>query len=145
MNNQQINHLMDEAKRIKENSYSPYSNFRVGAAIQMKDGEIFTGVNIENVSFGATNCAERSAIFTAVSQGYKKDTIEAIAVSGDTETFLPPCSICRQVMVEFCGPDTPVYLSRTSDDEILTTNVKGLVPLAFDSMDIQLRKFILFY
>lgn len=136
MNNQQINHLMDEAKRIKENSYSPYSNFRVGAAIQMKDGEIFTGVNIENVSFGATNCAERSAIFTAVSQGYKKDTIEAIAVSGDTETFLPPCSICRQVMVEFCGPDTPVYLSRTSDDEILTTNVKGLVPLAFDSMDI---------
>lgn len=136
MDNNQIKQLMDQAKAVKKNSYSPYSNFRVGAAILMKDGSVFTGVNIENVSFGATNCAERSAIFTAISQGYKKHEIEAVAVSGDTESYLPPCSICRQVMVEFCDPETAVYLSRTSDDEIYETSVTELVPLAFDSMDI---------
>lgn len=130
-----IKNLMEEAHKIKPNSYSPYSNFRVGAAIKMNDGKVFTGVNIENVSFGATNCAERSAIFTAISQGYAPKTIEAIAVSGDTEDFLPPCSICRQVLVEFCNPDTPVYLTR-QDGEILETDVEELVPFAFSTMDM---------
>lgn len=135
MDKEQINALLDEAKEIKKNSYSPYSNFRVGAAIKMNDGKIFTGVNIENVSFGATNCAERSAIFTAISQGYQPKSIEAIAVSGDTEAFLPPCSICRQVMVEFCNPDTPVFLSRL-DGQIMETSVEELVPLAFEKLDM---------
>lgn len=127
--------LMQKAHEVKENSYSPYSNFRVGAAIKMDDDNIFTGANIENVSFGATNCAERSAIFTALSAGYQRKTIKAIAVAGDTEDFLPPCSICRQVMVEFCEPDTPVYLTR-EDQSILTTSVKELVPFAFETMDM---------
>lgn len=135
MDNEQIKVLMDEAKKVKKNSYSPYSNFRVGAAIKMNDGKIFTGVNIENVSFGATNCAERSAIFTAISQGYQPKSIEAIAVSGDTEAFLPPCSICRQVMVELCSPDTSVYLSR-QDGQIMETSVEELVPLAFEKLDM---------
>lgn len=135
MNKQQIDKLVEEAKNIKPNSYSPYSKFRVGAAIKMDDGEIITGVNIENVSFGATNCAERSAIFTAISQGYSPKSIKGIAVSGDTEDFLPPCSICRQVMVEFCDPDTPVYLTR-NDGKVLETNLEELVPYAFSTMEM---------
>ncbi|MBA5728233.1 cytidine deaminase [Ruoffia tabacinasalis] len=135
MKQEKIDNLVEEAINIKPNSYSPYSNFRVGAAIEMNDGELFTGVNIENVSFGATNCAERSAIFTAISQGYQPKTIKAIAVSGDTDDFLPPCSICRQVMVEFCEPETPVYLTR-KDGKVLETSVEGLVPFAFSTMDM---------
>lgn len=135
MNNEEIKHLIDEAHKIKPNSYSPYSNFRVGAAIKMNDGKIFTGVNIENVSFGATNCAERSAIFTAISQGYAPKSIEAIAVSGDTDDFLPPCSICRQVMVEFCNPETAVYLTR-KDGKVYESSVDELVPFAFSTMDM---------
>lgn len=130
-----IDNLVQAAKDIKKNSYSPYSNFPVGSAILMNDGQVFTGVNVENVSFGATNCAERSAIFTAISHGYQPKTIEAIAVSGDTEDFLPPCSICRQVMVEFCNADTPVYLTR-KDGQVLETSVSELVPYAFESMDM---------
>lgn len=135
METNDINLLMKKAHEVKGNSYSPYSHFRVGAAIKMDDDHIFTGANIENVSFGATNCAERSAIFTALSAGYQPKTIKAIAVAGDTEDFLPPCSICRQVMVEFCEPDTPVYLTR-EDQSILTTSVKELVPFAFETMDM---------
>lgn len=135
MDKHQIENLISEAHKIKENSYSPYSNFRVGAAIQMKDGAVFTGVNVENVSFGATNCAERSAIFTAISQGYKPKSIEAIAVSGDTDDFLPPCSICRQVLVELCDPETTVFLTR-NDGKVSETNVDELVPNAFSTMNM---------
>ncbi|UUX33930.1 cytidine deaminase [Fundicoccus culcitae] len=135
MENSEIKKLIEEAHKVKEHSYSPYSHFRVGAAIKMDDDQVFTGANIENVSFGATNCAERSAIFTALSAGYKPKSINAIAVAGDTKDFLPPCSICRQVMVEFCDPETPVYLTR-EDESILTTSVRELVPFAFETMDM---------
>lgn len=135
MEQSKINELMKKAHQVKEHSYSPYSNFRVGCAIQMDDESVFTGANIENVSFGATNCAERSAIFTALSAGHQPKTIKAIAVAGDTEHYLSPCSICRQVMVEFCEPKTAVYLTR-KDHSILETSVEELVPFAFDSMDI---------
>lgn len=135
METKEIKQLIEAAHNIKPNSYSPYSGFRVGAAIKMNDGEIITGVNIENVSFGATNCAERSAIFTAISKGYAPKSVEAIAVSGDTEDFLPPCSICRQVLVELCDPQTPVYLTR-KDGQLLKVSVEELVPFAFSTMDI---------
>jgi len=131
----QIEELMSQAREVMKNSYSPYSKFPVGAALLTVDNQVFTGVNIENVSFGVTNCAERSAIFTAVSTGYRPGFIKAIAVAGDTETFLSPCSVCRQVMVEFCKPDTPVYLTR-NDGEIFTTTVEELVPFAFENLDM---------
>lgn len=127
--------LMEQARSIMKHSYSPYSHFPVGAALLTDDDQIFTGVNIENVSFGVTNCAERSAIFTAVSTGYRPGFIKAIAVAGDTEAFLSPCSVCRQVMVEFCDPETPVYLTR-NDGEIFTTSVTELVPFAFEKLDM---------
>lgn len=100
--------LMEEARKAAEKAYAPYSKFRVGAALQMADGSVITGVNVENRSYGLSNCAERTAIFTAVSMG-KKD-IRGIAIAGlDTWEPLPPCGACRQVISEFCQEDTPVY------------------------------------
>ena len=101
----------------------------------MKDGTVIDGVNVENVSFGATNCAERTAIFTAVAKGYKKGDFEAVAVSGDTEDFLPPCSICRQVMVEFGDPDFKVLLTNGNAD-VKEVTLGELVPLAFTDLDM---------
>lgn len=127
--------LMESARETKKNAYVPYSNFPVGAALLLKDGSVINGVNVENVSFGATNCAERTAIFTAVAKGYKKGDFQAIAVAGDTIDFLPPCSICRQVMVEFCSPDMPVYLTNDKE-EIRELALKELLPYAFTDLDM---------
>ena len=125
--------LIERARQLLPKAYAPYSHFPVGAVLLMDDGQIIEGVNVENVSFGATNCAERTAIFTAVTQGYGPKSIQAIAVAGDTEDFLPPCCICRQVLVEFCRPDVPVYLTRR-DGQIYETKVSQIVPLAFESL-----------
>lgn len=125
--------LIERARQLLPKAYAPYSHFPVGAVLLMDDGQIIEGVNVENVSFGATNCAERTAIFTAVTQGYGPKSIQAIAVAGDTEDFLPPCCICRQVLVEFCRPDVPVYLTRR-DGQIYETAVSQIVPLAFESL-----------
>ncbi|WP_010287698.1 cytidine deaminase [Kurthia massiliensis] len=127
--------LMTHARAVLKHSYSPYSKFPVGAAILMKDGTVISGVNVENVSFGATNCAERTAIFTAITQGYQKGDFEAIAVAGETEDFLPPCNICRQVMVEFFAPTTPVYLTNGAGD-IREFLLKDIAPLAFTELDM---------
>lgn len=127
--------LLEKAREIKGRAYAPYSHFPVGAAVLYEDGTIITGVNIENVSFGATNCAERTALFTGITQGYTGKDVVAIGVSGDTEDFLPPCSICRQVMVELCQPNTTVYLTNNKN-EVLTTTVEELVPFAFSSMNM---------
>ncbi|WNS46070.1 cytidine deaminase [Paenibacillus sp. MMS20-IR301] len=127
--------LMEQARAVKHAAYAPYSKFPVGAAILLKDGTVITGVNVENVSFGATNCAERTAFFTAVARGYAKGDFQAIAVAGDTEDFLPPCSICRQVMAEFCYPDMPVYLTNNKQD-ILELKLRELLPYAFTDLDM---------
>ena len=127
--------LIERARQLLPKAYVPYSHFPVGAVLLMDDGQIIEGVNVENVSFGATNCAERTAIFTAVTQGYGPKSIQAIAVAGDTEDFLPPCCICRQVLVEFCRPDVPVYLTRR-DGQIYETTVSQIVPLAFESLEM---------
>ncbi len=132
---QEYKKLMDIARKNLENAYAPYSNFPVGAALLLKDNTIIAGVNVENVSFGATNCAERTAIFSAIAQGYSKEDFKALAVAGQTEDYLPPCSICRQVLVEFCDDKFPVYLTR-KDQEIKMMTVGELVPMAFESMDI---------
>lgn len=127
--------LVESARQIKGNAYVPYSHFPVGAALLLKDGEVINGVNVENVSLGATNCAERTAIFTAVAKGYKKGDFHAVAVSGDTEDFLPPCSICRQVLAEFCSPDMLVYLTNRNK-EIKELTLKELLPYAFTDLDM---------
>ena len=102
--------LLELARRAAEASYSPYSHFRVGAALLCKDGDVFTGTNVENRSFGLTNCAERSAIFSAVSAG--KREFRAIAIwTPDSEQAVAPCGACRQVLSEFADQDFPVVFS----------------------------------
>ena len=99
------------------------------------DGKVFYGANIENASYGATNCAERSAMFSAYSNGVRKEDIEAIAIVADGETIATPCGICRQVMAELLDMDTPVYMSNGKEDLDLT--VKDLLPYAFTQEDLQ--------
>ena len=100
--------LLAEAKAARENSYCPYSGFAVGAALLAKDGTVYRGCNVENASYGATNCAERTALFAAVADGRKPGDFEAIAIAGgpkDGELIpCPPCGICRQVLSEFVNP-----------------------------------------
>ncbi|MBR5945337.1 MAG: cytidine deaminase [Lachnospiraceae bacterium] len=111
--------LIDEATAAREGAYAPYSNFKVGAALLLADGSIVRGCNIENASFGATNCAERTAIFKAVSEGHKD--FKAIAIVGGKadeplSDYAYPCGICRQVMCEFCPDDFPIIVAVNKDD-----------------------------
>ena len=124
-----LSELLDAARRAAEDSYSPYSHFRVGAALQCKDGTVITGTNVENRSYGLTNCAERSAIFTAISAGKKE--FQAIAVSTpDSEGAVAPCGACRQVLSEFAGGGFPVAFA--GKKEIVETTLGELYP--FDSL-----------
>ena len=127
--------LIDHAFQAMKNSYAPYSQFHVGAAVACRDGKVFYGANIENASYGATNCAERSAMFSAYSNGVRKEDIEAIAIVADGETIATPCGICRQVMAELLDMDTPVYMSNGKENLDLT--VKDLLPYAFTQEDLQ--------
>ena len=117
----------------RENAYVPYSKFKVGAAVITEDGSIYTGCNIENASYGATNCAERTAIFKAVSEGHKK--IKAIAVVGDMSTNTYPCGICRQVIVEFATEDIQIILVKNEEDYIIKT-MEEILPGAFTKEDL---------
>ena len=125
--------LIIEAIEAQKNSYSPYSEFPVGAALLCADGEFFTGVNIENVSFGLTNCAERTAFFKAISEG-KKD-FEAIAIVGG-ETYLPPCGACRQVMAEFCDEKFKVIFAKNENDYVVKT-LGEILPFSFSEVDMK--------
>lgn len=125
--------LINEAKKAREKAYVPYSKFPVGAALLTKDGKVIHGCNIENASYGLTNCAERTALFKAYSEGITE--FSAIAVIGDTAGPIPPCGACRQVLLELGGADTPVYLSNLNGD-ILETTVKELLPGAFTPEDL---------
>lgn len=122
------NELLDAALQARKNAYAPYSNFSVGAAVLTADGQIFTGSNIENASYGATVCAERVAIFKAVSSGY--DSIKAIAVIADHPEPVSPCGICRQVLGEF-GPHTVVVMANTNG-QTRTEGLNVLLPYAFE-------------
>jgi len=100
--------LMERAHEAAKNAYAPYSGFRVGAALEMASGRVICGANVENRSYGLSNCAERTAIFTALSMGERD--IRAVAVAGpDSREPLPPCGACRQVISEFCDSETPLY------------------------------------
>lgn len=123
--------LMEAAENARKFSYSPYSHFRVGAALLTKGGKIYTGCNIENASFPAGNCAERTAIFKAISEGEKE--FEALAIvggrEGETAPFCAPCGVCRQVIAEFCPPGFPVILGNSAHFEAYTLGM--LLPFSF--------------
>jgi cytidine deaminase len=120
--------LLKSAMNARESAHAPYSNFKVGAAIRTKDGKIYSGCNIENATYGLTICAERTAIFKAISEG-KKEFAE-IAVVADTDELTPPCGACRQIIWEFCG-DIPVILTNLQGKSEIV-QMSELFPRAFD-------------
>lgn len=127
--------LRTAANEMLDMAYVPYSKFPVGAALLTKDGAIYSGCNIENASYPLTNCAERTAMFKAVSEGER--TFEKLVVTGNTEGPISPCGACRQVLVEFCDPDMPVILTNSKGDTLNTT-VSELLPGAFNEKDMDI-------
>ena len=131
--------LFNEAKNMLNFSYTPYSNFKVGAALLSESGKIFTGCNIENAAYGPSNCAERTAFFKAVSEGILK--FKAIMVIGGPggiiKDYCPPCGVCRQVMMEFCNPETFSIFLAKSETDIVEYRLKELLPLGFGNSDLQ--------
>ncbi|MBI3405934.1 MAG: cytidine deaminase [Acidobacteria bacterium] len=121
--------LISAAKSARGNAHAPYSNFRVGAALRAKSGRVYGGCNVENATYGLTVCAERVAIFKAISEGERG--FDAIAVVTDTDTLTPPCGACRQIIWEFCG-DIEVILSNTAG-KVETMKMSTLFPRPFDS------------
>ena len=121
--------LIAAAADVREKAYAPYSNFKVGAAVETEDGDIYTGCNVESASYGLTVCAERVAIWKGISRGVTK--FGRIAVVVDTEELTPPCGVCRQIIWEFCG-DVPVILSNLHGRSE-TVQMSELLPRAFDS------------
>ena len=106
------NELMQKATDAMKNAYAPYSNFTVGAALLSKSGKVYTGCNVENSSYGVTNCAERTALFGAIADGEREFCAIAIAGgrNGEIVDFCPPCGVCRQALSEFCDEDFKIYL-----------------------------------
>lgn len=125
--------LVGQAVAARERAYTPYSHFRVGAALVTGTGRVFHGCNIENASFGLTNCAERTALFSAVAAG--EHDIQTIAVVADTESLTTPCGACRQVMVEL-APKARVYVANLKG-EVLATTTRDLLPGAFTTDELQ--------
>lgn len=122
--------LAQRAREALENAYCPYSGYRVGAAIAAVSGKIYTGCNIENASYGASNCAERTAVFKAVSEGEREFTALAIfSEEGSAPPF--PCGICRQVLSEFCPPDMPIIVF-DGEKSVFNTSLAEMLPFAFD-------------
>lgn len=125
--------LFDAANKAMTNAYAPYSHYTVGAAILCDDGKIYSGVNVENASYGLTNCAERTAIFKAISEGAKHVT-KIIIING-TKELSKPCGACRQVMSEFMGPEDTVFLANNTND-FKEYTFKEILPLAFSDKDM---------
>jgi cytidine deaminase len=124
--------LIEAAKQSRENAHAPYSNFRVGAALRSTSGRIFGGCNVENATYGLTMCAERVAIFKAVSEGERG--FSAIAVVTDTEVLTPPCGACRQLIWEFCG-DIPVSMANLKG-KMEVVQMRELFPRPFDDSNL---------
>lgn len=131
MTEQEIQKLINRAIAAREKTYSPYSHFGVGAALVCEDGSIYEGCNIENASYGLTNCAERTAIFKAVSEGHTK--FKALAVVADTEGPCAPCGACRQVMREF---NIPIIIIGNMKGDIEVVSTEVLLPFSFSSTDV---------
>lgn len=122
--------LLEHARRAAQHAYAPYSKFRVGAALKLSNGEIVTGVNVENVSYGLTICAERSAVMTAVTRFGPEIRIEAVAITNLNDAPSPPCGACRQVLAEFIRPDALVAFP--SIEGTCTMPFNEVLPLAFE-------------
>jgi homotetrameric cytidine deaminase len=122
--------LVHQARRAALHSYSPYSSFRVGAALRLTNGAVVTGTNVENVSYGLTICAERSALVSAVSQFGPEIRVEAVAVANLSDAASPPCGACRQVLAEFILPEAPVVFPAASG--LRTLPFSAILPLAFE-------------
>lgn len=132
-----IQELIEKALEARERSYSPYSKFKVGAALLGENGKIYTGCNIENASYSPTNCAERTAFFKAVSEGQKD--FKAIAIVGGKEkkiNFCAPCGVCRQVMAEFCDREKFRVILAKSETEYKEYTLEELLPLSFTKDDV---------
>lgn len=143
MSKMEPKNLLSMALEARKFAYTPYSGFQVGAALLCKDGTVYTGCNIENAAFGPTNCAERTAFFKAVSEG--KRSFSAIAIVGgpsgkEPEDFCPPCGVCRQVMMEFCDPETfKIYLGK-ADGMVTEYCLKELLPLGFSGKGVERKE-----
>lgn len=129
-----IKRLIEEALKARTFSYTPYSRFRVGAALLSDDGQIFTGCNIENAGYTPSNCAERTAFFKAVSQGIRE--FQAIAIAGGPEDaseldYCAPCGVCRQVMMEFCDPETFRVILAKDEEHWQEYRLQELLPMGF--------------
>ena len=126
--------VLEKAFEGLKNSYAPYSKYHVGACVETFDGKYYLGCNIENASFGATNCAERTATFAAYANGVKKEDIKSIAIVSDGDRICAPCGICRQVLNELINKETPIYLS--NGKQTMVTNIKELLPMSFEVEDV---------
>ncbi|RGH90759.1 cytidine deaminase [Ruminococcus sp. AM27-11LB] len=133
-----IEKLIDTAIEQLKFSYTPYSNFKVGAALLAKNGEIYTGCNIENASYTPTNCAERTAFFKAVSEGVRE--FRAICIVGGKDgkltEYTAPCGVCRQVMMEFCDPKTFQIILAVDKERYEIYTLEELMPLGFGPLNL---------
>ncbi|ENA32926.1 MULTISPECIES: cytidine deaminase [Pseudomonas] len=125
--------LLEEAKLAADQTYSPYSQFPVGAALLTENGRVIRGVNVENISYGLTNCAERSALFSAISQGFAPRSFKAIAVYAPKVPLISPCGACRQVLLELMAPDAVIICQGSDALATKVWTLKELLPGAFDS------------
>lgn len=121
--------LAQVAVKAKDKSYSPYSNFRVGAAVLCKDGSVYEGANIESPTYHLTVCAERTGVFQAILDGKKE--YKAVAIASDNEGYCPPCGSCRQVMLDLCGKDIDIVMV-DSKNNLKIIKLSELIPLSFD-------------
>ena len=131
MKKEQIKKMIEIALSQLAYSYTPYSDFKVGAALLGKNGRIYTGCNIENAAYTPTNCAERTAFFKAVYEGERE--FAAIAINGDGDDYLYPCGVCRQVMAEFCDPDSFFIVVAESESDYEIRTLRKLLPEGFGS------------
>ena len=132
--NSYIPELIRKAYEARTFAYAPYSGFYVGAALLCKDGTIYTGCNVENAAYAPSNCAERTALFKAVSEG-KRD-FAAIVIVGKKEEYLSPCGVCRQVLMEFCDPEDFMVISARNEQEYRCLRLHELLPFAFSQADL---------
>lgn len=124
--------LVNAAREAAANAHCPYSHYPVGAAVLTLDGQVYTGCNVENISYGLANCAERTALFKAVSAGCRD--FVALAVAGGDKKPAAPCGACRQVLAEFCAPKLPVFIARLKGGKVSMTTLGELLPMGFASL-----------
>lgn len=134
IDNDVLKSMIDESIKVRECAYSPYSKFKVGASVLFENNKIYSGCNIENASFGATNCAERTAIFKAVSEGMK--FVKAVCVVGSFEEFTYPCGICRQVIIEFAENENIPIIVAKNRESFEVHKLKDINPFGFSKKDL---------